>query len=235
MSTMTHDPLFDEVRAMFVHFQGPVEPRVQHRRACGRRRLFFLIGIAVVLVGGSVASAGQVASLFSGGEPVSQQVKDRIAAGSEGAPPDLDPGIEANKTVTMITIATAKGTVSLTASPARRATYCIGLLFSWGGGVGPGCNGPRDPNTPYPVVDVGQAIPGYVGTSPIYVYGRINDARATTARLELSDGSHRDLDLTTGYFLAELGPTEQLAQVDALDAHGSTITSQDVRPIPHHI
>jgi hypothetical protein len=176
-----------------------------------------------------------VADLFSGGQAVPQQVKDRIAAGNAGAPPGLDPGIEASKTVTMITIPTTKGTVSLTASPARRATYCIGLLFSWGGGVGPGCNGPRNANTPYPVVDVGQAIPGYVGKSPIYVYGRINDARATTARLELSDGSHRDVDLTTGYFLAELGPTDQLLQVDALNAQGSTITSQAVPPIQRHI
>jgi hypothetical protein len=234
MSMATHDPLGDELRAMFAHYQGPIEPIPTVRRSIARRRLLLVVGLALLLVGASAASARQAIDIF-GGQPASQQIKDQIAAGSRGAPPDLDPGIEADKAVTMISIATAKGTVSLIASPARRATYCMGLKLSWEGGAGLGCNGPRDPATPLTPIDVGQEIPGKLGSSPIYVYGRINNTQATNARLELADGSHRDLKLTSGYFLAELASTAQLARVEAIDTDGTILDQQAVPALPHEI
>jgi hypothetical protein len=232
MSMATHDRLGDELRAMFAHYQGPVEPLPTVRRPFAHRRLLLVVGIALLLVGASAASARQVIDIF-GGQPASQQLKDRIASESQGAPPDLDPGIEADKAVTMISIATAKGTVSLIASPARRATYCMGLHLSWARGVGLGCNGPRDPGTPLTPIDVGQAIPGLLGSSPIYVYGRVNDTQATSARLQLADGSHVDLKLTSGYFLAELAPTQQLDRVEAINSDGTTFDQQAVPALPH--
>jgi hypothetical protein len=224
----TDDPTLDEVRSMFSYYAGPSAPVLRARRSHTPRRLLVVVAVALLLAGASIASADGL-GLFDGGTPVSPAMRASIAAGSIGAPAALDPGIEAGTAVTLITIPTDKGTVSLIASRATRASYCAGLAFSWlGERAGLGCDGPGgDPAA----IDVGQTSPGIFRKSPLYVYGHVLDQHATEARIDLADGTHRDLALTDGFFLGELAPADSVARVDALDASGAVLASQVEQPI----
>lgn len=230
----SHDPVLAELRAMFACYEGPGVPQLAaaRRRGRGARRLVGAVALLALLVAVSVASADRL-DLFDG-RPVPLAVKQQIATSSEGAPPALDPGIDASTAVSMITLPTAKGTVSLVVSRATRATYCDGLDFSWlRGGPGLGCDGPVTPGSPTPPpIDIGMASPGILGTSPIYVYGYVRTEGAVTARLVLGKGGHVDKSLTHGFFLFELAGDGSFTGVQALAASGDVIATQD---FPQHV
>jgi hypothetical protein len=219
------DPVLAELRDMFARFEGPPTPQIAPRRTRPLRRLVLIAGILLALVVASVASADSF-GVFDGGTPVSPAMKASIAAGEQGAPPALDPGIEAGTAERLITIPTEQGTVSLIVSRASRASYCMGLSFSWlGDKAGLGCNGPvvgPATHTP-PQIDFGLVVPGLVGSSPCFVYGYVRPPSAATARLELADGTHRDIPLTDGFFLSELAATDVLERVEALDPSGTVL------------
>jgi hypothetical protein len=224
------DPTFDELREMFACLEGPARPMLSTKRSRRPRRLMVAIAIASLLIGGSVAGARSL-DLFDG-TPVSPAIKQKIAIEDQGAPPALDPGLETDKLVTIFSIPTEKGTVSLIAGPAKRATYCIGVTFSWGGGFGPGCDGPTTSAHPAPTpIDIGIGGEGNVGKTPIIVYGRVNDDSATQVRVESRDGSTKTLELTQGYFLAELGATAWPQDVYALDASGAVVATYHEPPL----
>lgn len=229
----THDPLLDDLERMFEHFEGPPHPaptprREATRRSASARQLAVAIGVATLLSGASVAGARQFDDMF-GGKPASKAVKAQIATDSLGAPPALDPGIAADRTVAMIRLPVARGTVTLYVSPSKNAayTYCSGVSFSWlGGKAGLGCLGPITGSLP--PIDLGISVPGVLGTSAIYVSGRINDARASTVRFALPNGSTKTVPLVHGFFLTDFDPDAPPTRVDALDAHDTVIATQDM-------
>jgi hypothetical protein len=230
------DPVLDDLQRMFACFEGPPAPAlharaVRSRRGPRARRLVVLVGIVALLAGASVAAARQL-DLFDG-SPAPDSIKQEIATSSLGAPPALDPGIAAEKTVVMIRVAVAKGTAILYVSPSRNPDYryCMGVGFSWlgDGKTGLGCMGPVD--GALPVIDVGIEVPGRAGTSSGYIHGRINDDRATSVRFVLPDGSAKTVPLTHGYFLTELPPGSYPPRVEALDADGSVLATQTMQPV----
>jgi hypothetical protein len=222
-----NDPVLDDLRDMFAWFEGPATPRPRARRSHAARRLILLVAIAAVLAAASVASADGL-GLFDGGTPVSPLEQAQIASSSQGAPPALDPGIEAGTAVTLITIPTEKGTVSLVVSRATRASYCDGIAFSWlGNRPGLGCDGPVVAGSSVPAIDLGTAgVPG-----ERFVWGHVQAAQAVTVRVELTDGSHQDIPLTDGFYLGELGATDAVNRVDALDASGAVLASESENPV----
>jgi hypothetical protein len=179
------------------------------------------IGVASLLIGASVAGARQF-DMFDG-TPAPESVKAQIATESLGAPPALDPGIEASKTVAMIHLPVAKGIVTLYASPSTNAayTYCRSIRFSWNGeGAGPGCLGPV--NGSIPPIDIAVLAT----SSTIYVFGRINDDRAQSVRLSLPNGSTQTVALTQGFYLTTLGTGQSPTSADALDAAGTVLATK---------
>lgn len=230
---IANDPVLGELRDMFAQLEGPPAPLTEPRRARGRRRFVLIIGILLALALASVASADSF-GLFDGGTPVSPGMQASIAAGAQGAPPALDPGIEAGTAERLITIPTEKGTVSLIVSRARRASYCMGLTFSWlGDRAGLGCDGPAvgPAATPPTAIDLGRVVPGRVGASPCFVYGHVLPPTAAIVRLSLTDGSQRDVPLTDGFFLTELGAAEVMTRVEALDPAGAVLAGQTESPL----
>jgi hypothetical protein len=226
-----NDPVLDDLRDMFAWFEGPATPRPRARRPRAPRRLILVGAIALVLAAASVASADGL-GLFDGGTPVSPQVQAQIAASSQGAPPALDPGIEAGTAVTLITIPTEQGTASLVVSRATRASYCDGIAFSWlGDRQGLGCDGPVESGTVPPAIDFGQAVLGILGRSPRFVWGHVQPAQASTVRLDLTDGTQRDIPLTDGFYLTELGAHDQVDRVEALDPSGAVLAAQSESPV----
>jgi hypothetical protein len=229
----TSDPVFDDLQRMFGYFEGPPNPTpIVDRRATRRRatlrRLGIAVGVATLLLGVSVAGARQL-ELFDG-QPAPEQVRSQIAADSTGAPPALDPGIEAGKTVAMISLPVPQGTATLYVSPAKNATYCMGVSFSWlGGKAALGCSGPGGPVQP---IDIGLFIPGRVGTSSIFIYGHVQNKLATTAQIKLADGSTKSVTLAHGFFLSELDPTADPTSVEARDSQSATIATEVVPTHP---
>jgi hypothetical protein len=223
-----HDPLFDELRGMFDCYAGPAAPVLRARRSRTLRRLVLVVAVAALLAVASIASADGL-GLFDGGQPVSPELQAQIAKDSVGAPPGLDPGIEADTAVRLITIPTEKGSASLIVSRATRASYCMGIALSWlGGRPGLGCNGPGGRQL---AISWGLLSPGPVGTSPGFVDGHVQTEGAAQVRVVLEDGRHVDLDLTDGFFLGELDPGTAVLRFEALDGAGAVIATAEVQPV----
>jgi hypothetical protein len=204
-------------------------PRRQGRRQrATTRRLIVVVGIAVLLIGAAVAGARQF-DMFDG-TPAPDSVKAQIATLSLGAPPALDPGIEADKTVAMIHLPVAKGVVTLYASPAKKAayTYCVSIRFSWNvEGAGPGCMGPV--NGSLPPIDIGIMFPGSAARPSMgYAFGRINDERAESVRFALTDGSTKTVPLTEGFYVTTLDPGQKPTRAEALDVNGTVIATKEL-------
>jgi hypothetical protein len=230
------DPVIEDLQRMFDQFEGPADPihvgrRRPFRRRAMSRQFGIAIGLATLLLGASLAVARE-RDLFEG-PPAPDVVKSQIATDSTGAPPALDPGIEAGTTVTMISLPVPEGTATLYVSAAKKATYCMGVAFSWlGGKAGLGCTGPAGgalPAGPSLAINFGINIPGALGTSPTFVYGHINDPSATSARINLDNGSSKALVLTHGFFLTRLEPGANPTSIDALDAHMALVATQTIR------
>jgi hypothetical protein len=200
--------------------------RQGRRHRATTRRLIVALGIALLLLGAAVAGARQF-DMFDG-TPAPDSIKAQIATQSLGAPPALDPGIDADRTVAMIHLPVAKGVVTLYASPSTKPTYtyCVSIRFSWNGeGAGPGCMGPV--NGSLPPIDFGIMLPGNAGRpSAGYAFGRINDERAESVRFALSDGSTKTVPLTHGFYVTMLDPGQDPTSVEALDGNGTVIASQ---------
>jgi hypothetical protein len=220
----SNDPVGEELRAMLAFYQGPTIPLTTRRRPRTRQRRALLVALAAVLICVSVASAREFDLLA--GQPATDQVKAQIASAGAGAPAALDPKIEAGKSVIMITLPVKQGTASLVVAPAADASYCMGVTFSWlANSASLGCDGPSDATQP---IASGITIPGVMGQSPVYVYGRVRDASAARVRITLADGSAFEITLTHGFFLANLDPDSRPTSIESLDSNNAVLSREPV-------
>jgi hypothetical protein len=209
-SARTDDWLLLELSATLSAHAGPDTPAPKPRLRRGRHGLTLTVALAAVVC----AAAATAASLgLFGSTPAPPSVTAQLAAQDDGAPPALDPMVEPETAGRLISISTASGTVTLIVARASRADWCAGLEYSWLEGAGVGCTGPGGTQPP---ITVAVSIPGVLGHSPAYIWGRVAASPATTLRLDFADGTQTPLPLSAGFFLYELDP-------DTLTSHGRLV------------
>jgi hypothetical protein len=227
----------DAIRAMLRRHEGPPMPAPHSfatSRRASRRRATILVAVVLSLV--AIAGiAGAATGNLPFGTPASPQIINKVANGAIGAPPNLDPKVESDKTVSVMQITTEDGPVVLYAAPAARATLCFGIDLTWldatapkdSGGPNIGCNGPGGKPDP---ISIALMAPDGLANSPVLLYGSVPRSSASIV-VTYQDGTSDEFPTTSGFYLFELSaahgsqghwPTE----ISAQDSSGDKLASK---------
>jgi hypothetical protein len=203
---------------------------VRRARTQKRRRSRPLVAVAFAATAAVAAlvvpgpGLGYLRGLFAG-DPAPPGVKDVIAGANRGAPANLAPQIEADKTHKLIQIQMSDGrTATLWVAPSKSGGVCSYVQRGHRLSGGAGCRGETLPASA-PIDWLLQG--GTQDDRVVLVSGSVSD-RVRDLRVAYDDGTAETLELNQGFFLFEipsqrLQPGRQPTSLVGYDGNGAEV------------